>query len=390
MEGQVGHLLAQRDLVADVARGDQQLVGLAGHPVAQDRGLDVPPGPVGGPDPDREPTAHLVLRGLRRLVRLTRCGLTLRGPGDLRGLGLSLDRVVVSGLAERGPGGPHGRQQVFGVDQFGQTLAGQFVRVVAEVADRRAGVADPSVQIGDQDHVAGPVGQFAQAAAGVPPDPQHGAGLPDQHQHPGHQDQQGRAAGQDHGQARRAAGHRHRQRRVGVAHDLPDQHDQGGHGHGQRGDHGGPARADDPAGAGDGARQPPHLGHVGPRYPGGEPEQNERQYLGHLLGPGRVPGRQPGPHAERVAHADREQGQVGQADPAPGRGQRGQQHAQHSRVHQRVDQAEQEGAGPLAGVPVVGPEQRHPADDQQRDGHDVAVGQRGQDRARVRALGGDR
>ena len=55
MEGEVGDLLAQRDLVAHVARGDQHLDRLAGRLVAQHGGLDVPPRAVGGPDPDREP-----------------------------------------------------------------------------------------------------------------------------------------------------------------------------------------------------------------------------------------------------------------------------------------------------------------------------------------------
>jgi hypothetical protein len=55
MKGEVGDLLAQRDLIAHVARGDQHLDGLAGGLVAQQGGLDVPPRPVGGPDPDREP-----------------------------------------------------------------------------------------------------------------------------------------------------------------------------------------------------------------------------------------------------------------------------------------------------------------------------------------------
>ena len=55
VEGQVRDLLAQRDLVAHVAGGDEHLDGLTGRLVAQHGGLDVPPRPVGGPDPDREP-----------------------------------------------------------------------------------------------------------------------------------------------------------------------------------------------------------------------------------------------------------------------------------------------------------------------------------------------
>ena len=59
VEGQVGDLLAQRHLIADVARGHEQLVLLAGNPVPHDRGLDMPPGAVGGPDPDREPARYV-------------------------------------------------------------------------------------------------------------------------------------------------------------------------------------------------------------------------------------------------------------------------------------------------------------------------------------------
>src|SRR5690349_24236214 len=42
-------------IFAHVARGDQHLDRLTGRPVAQQGGLDVPPRPVGGPDPDPEP-----------------------------------------------------------------------------------------------------------------------------------------------------------------------------------------------------------------------------------------------------------------------------------------------------------------------------------------------
>ena len=54
VEGEVGHLLAQRDLVGDVPDADQQPGGLAGQPVEQHGALDVPPGAVGGPHPAGE------------------------------------------------------------------------------------------------------------------------------------------------------------------------------------------------------------------------------------------------------------------------------------------------------------------------------------------------
>jgi len=63
VEGQVRDLLAQRDLVAHVAGGDKHLDRLTGCLVAQHGGLDVPPRPVGGPDPDTEPAGFLAAFG---------------------------------------------------------------------------------------------------------------------------------------------------------------------------------------------------------------------------------------------------------------------------------------------------------------------------------------
>ncbi len=88
VEGQVRDLAAQRDLVADVAGGQQQPVGQAGLAVAGDGGLDVPPGAVGGADPAGE----------------------LGQPG----------RAVPGGQGH--PGAP---RPVLGVDQVGQRGAGQ-------------------------------------------------------------------------------------------------------------------------------------------------------------------------------------------------------------------------------------------------------------------------
>ena len=55
VEGQVRDLPAQRDLVADVPRGDQQPVGAGRVPVPGHGRLHVPPGAVGRPDPAGEP-----------------------------------------------------------------------------------------------------------------------------------------------------------------------------------------------------------------------------------------------------------------------------------------------------------------------------------------------
>ena len=148
--------------------------------------------------------------------------------------------------------------------------------------------------------------------------------------------------------------------------------------------------SDDPPGAGNAARQPPYLRHACPGDPRRQPDQAERKHLGHLLGQGLMPGRQPGPDPEGVTDADREQGEIGQEDPPPARDQGGQQHAQHRGVHQRVHEAEQERTGPLTRTPEVRAEQRDPADDEQGDGHDVTIGERGKDRAGVSLVGPDR
>ena len=105
VEGQVGHLLAQRDLVAHVARGDQQLIGLSGHAVPHDRRFDVPPGTVRGPDPDREPAHH---------VPVWACGVIVLVPW--------------AGRAERGAGGAQGQHTVLGMEEILQSQAGQLAR----------------------------------------------------------------------------------------------------------------------------------------------------------------------------------------------------------------------------------------------------------------------
>ena len=77
VEGQVGHLAAQRHLVADVPRGDQQLVRPRPGRLARHRGLHVPPGAVGRPDPAGEP-ARRRRRGARPRARPDHAGQVLR------------------------------------------------------------------------------------------------------------------------------------------------------------------------------------------------------------------------------------------------------------------------------------------------------------------------
>ena len=200
VEGEVVDLLAQRDLVAHVARGDQHLDGLAGHLVAQQGRLDVPPRPVGGPDPDREPAG-----ALESLEALASFG------------------VAAEGQPDRGQhGGP-----VLGMDEVEQPPAGQRRGRVAVVLDRRARVPDHAVQVADQDDVAGPVGQVAQAPAGLPPDAEHGQVLPHQHEDPRGQHEHPGAACHD----QRDPGRRRAGQAVGY-------HHHGGHGGGQHRDDG--------------------------------------------------------------------------------------------------------------------------------------------------------
>ena len=117
--------------------------------------------------------------------------------------------------------------------------------------------------------------------------------------------------------------------------------------------------------------------------PRGRAEQqrgDQGQQLGRDAG---VPAQGPLAHGQGVPDQDGDQGQVGQHDPPPGGGDHGQQRAEHGQVGQRVDEGEQEGAGPLTGPVELRAEQGDPADHEQGDGHDVAVGQPGQDRCGV-------
>ena len=340
VEGQVGDLLAQRHLVADVAGGDQHLAWRAGYLVAQHGRLDVPPGPVGGPHPGRE--AAGAARGVRGTGRVRRIR---RFRGGLR--------------AQREPRrGQHGRP-VLGMDEVGQLAAVQVGRAVAVVADRRAGVTDDPVQVADQHHVAGPAGQVAQALAGFPPDRQQQPVLIDQHEDPDSQDQDARAARHD----QRRSGRR------GPGQAVAD-HDHGGDDRGQRGDDGGGGRTRGPAG-------PPHLGD----RPRGQAEQDGGQHGHQLGGDARVPAEGPLPDGQRIPDRNGQQGQVGQQDPPPGRGDQGKQGAQDGQVGQHLDQGKQEGARPVTGPVELRAEQGDPADHQQGDRHDVAVGQPGQHRA---------
>ena len=134
VEGQVRHLPAQRHLVADVARRDQQLVGPAGMPVRRDRRLDVPPGAVGGPHPAREPARQ------PRLVERRGHGLPAAGPV------LRVDQLVEPGAEQ-----PVGRVPVLG--------------------HRRAGVADDPALLADDHDVAGEVGQLTEPAPRIPARP---------------------------------------------------------------------------------------------------------------------------------------------------------------------------------------------------------------------------
>ena len=74
--GQVRDLAAQRHLVADVPRRDQQPVGGALAPVPRDGRLHVPPGPVGRPDPAG--VADLLARSIGHRSARHRRGLTDR------------------------------------------------------------------------------------------------------------------------------------------------------------------------------------------------------------------------------------------------------------------------------------------------------------------------
>ena len=239
-----------------------------------------------------------------------------------------------------------------------QPPPGQVPRRVPVVPDRGTGVADDAVQIADQHDVAGAAGQFAQVPAGFPPAPQDDPVLVDQHEDP-------------HGQHQHARAARHDQRgpgRGGTGQAVGDDHD-GGHGRGQRGDNGRGRRARRPAG-------PARLGDP----PRGRAEQQRRDQGQQLGGDAGMPAQRPLAHAQGVADQNGEQGQVGQHDPPPRGGDHGQQRAEHGQVSQRVDEGEQEGAGPLAGPVELRAEQGHPADHQQGDRHDVTVRQPGQDR----------
>ena len=335
VEGEVGDLLAQRDLVAHVARGDQHLDGLAGHLVAQQGRLDVPPRPVGGPDPDREPAG-----ALESLEALASFG------------------VAAEGQPDRGQhGGP-----VLGMDEVEQPPAGQRRGRVAVVLDRRARVPDHAVQVADQDDVAGPVGQVAQAPAGLPPDAEHGQVLPHQHEDPRGQHEHPGAARHD----QRDPGRRRAGQAVGY-------HHHGGHGGGQHRDDGRRRRTRRAAGP----TGPEPFGHP----PRRRAEQQRRDHREQLARDAQVSAQHPLTHGQRVADGDGEQGQVGQRDPPPGGGDHGQQRAEHGQVGQRVDEREQERARPFAGPVELGAEQRGPADHQQGDGHHVAIGEPGQHRA---------
>ena len=225
VEGQVRDLLAQRDLVADVAGGDQHLHRLTGRLVAQHGGLDVPPRPVGGPDPDREPA-----RSLGPFGRLTRRGADQ--PGGVVPAEREPDR--------RQRGGP-----VLRVDEIEQPPTGQRPGRVAVVLDRRARVPDRAVQIADQHDVAGPVGEIPQAPAGLPPYPEDVPVLPDEHDDPRGQHEHPGAARHD----QRDPGGRRRGQAV-------RDHHQGGRGRDQHGDDGRRRRACRPAGPADRGHPP--------------------------------------------------------------------------------------------------------------------------------------
>ena len=176
--------------------------------------------------------------------------------------------------------------------------------------------------------------------------------------------------GQD--QHARAARHHQRGPGRGRSGQAVADHHHGGHGRGQRGDDGGGGRARGPAGP------------AAPRRPATGPRRAAAPRPARPAAGRRRPGARPAPAGPRPARrptSHREQGQVGQHDPPPGRGDQGQQGAQHGQVGQRVDEGEQEGARPVAGPVELRAEQGDPADHQQGDRHDVAVGQPGQDRA---------
>ncbi len=81
-----------------------------------------------------------------------------------------------------------------------------------------------------------------------------------------------------------------------------------------------------------------------------------------------------GADAKRVREGQRHQPDVRDGHPPPGDGEHGQQRAEHRQVRERVQQVLEEGARPLVQVMELTAERDHPADDEQGDGHHVAVG----------------
>ena len=114
--------------------------------------------------------------------------------------------------------------------------------------------------------------------------------------------------------------------------------------------------------------------HAARRHQRRRAQQAEPDQLDDLRpGPGSHPA-DPGADRERLTHGDHEQRQVGRQARAPGPHRDGQQHAERDHVGDRVNGLQGKGPGRLAGPAVLGPEHRHPADDEQGSGQQAGVG----------------
>ena len=100
---------------------------------------------------------------------------------------------------------------------------------------------------------------------------------------------------------------------------------------------------------------------------------DHRELLKYAL----VAAAQPGTDSERVGEGHRHQPEIGDEDAAPRDGEHRQQRAEHRQVRERVQQVKEERLRSLTGLVELRAEGDHPVDDEQRDGHDVAVGESG-------------
>jgi hypothetical protein len=90
-----------------------------------------------------------------------------------------------------------------------------------------------------------------------------------------------------------------------------------------------------------------------------------------------------GADSQAVREGQRHQPDVGDQHSPPRDGEHGEQRAEHRQVRERVQQVLEEDARPFVQVMELPAEGDDPADDEQGDRHDVAVGQPGQHGAGV-------